>query len=46
MPDFLNLAVSSLTSPLVLFFRLGLATAFARSDFLSPKPSPRRWRSA
>lgn len=37
MPDFLNLAVSNLTSPMVLFFCLGLAAAFARSDLVIPE---------
>ncbi|MFW6076294.1 MAG: sodium-dependent bicarbonate transport family permease [Hyphomicrobiales bacterium] len=37
MPDFLNLAVSNLTSPMVLFFCLGLAAAFARSDLAIPE---------
>lgn len=37
MPDFLNLAVSNLTSPMVLFFCLGVAAAFARSDLVIPE---------
>jgi hypothetical protein len=37
MPDFLTLAVQNLTSPMVLFFCLGLAAAFARSDLVIPE---------
>jgi uncharacterized protein len=37
MPDFLALAVSNLTSPMVLFFCLGLAAAFAKSDLVIPE---------
>lgn len=37
MPDFLALAVLNLTSPMVLFFCLGLAAAFAKSDLAIPE---------
>lgn len=37
MPDFLALAVQNLTSPMVLFFCLGLAAAFVRSDLVIPE---------
>jgi uncharacterized protein len=37
MPEFLNLAVSNLTSPMVLFFCLGVAAAFVKSDLVIPE---------
>jgi uncharacterized protein len=37
MPEFFNLAVSNLTSPMVLFFCLGVAAAFVKSDLVIPE---------
>jgi uncharacterized protein len=37
LPDVLNLAATNLLSPVVLFFALGAAAAFARSDLTIPE---------